>query len=269
MCVCRAVCHLKNIISLGDSGTFTRIDWVDTVEEHPRLLLYYGLSTLGFEFDGTTDLAVANKSAIRVGKPELGLRLLFDLRKTITKSDIMKAQARVLLGNLLSPDQRPMMVSPRELMLVPSFLLNTVQRKLSLALMDCYIVTMQRCISCWHDCPTNLLHPSVKHMSRLLQVVTDLNDEWHAMWMDGRTIFHHPFPSGAGAVAFIQAFLAGRLDAHEGGLEGGLCQFVKRRKLEHKLEPSRIGMVALMKELRGDFVMNLLQPAVLGSCSTS
>ena len=73
------------------------------------------------------------------------------------------------------------------------------------------------------------------------------------MWMDGSTIFHHPFASRAEAVAFIQAFLAGRFDAHEGGLEGSLCQFAKRRKVDHKLKPSRIGMVALMKEIMGGF----------------
>ena len=161
MCVCRAICHLKNIISLGDRDSFDGMDWVEAAEQHPHLLMYYGLSTLGFDCDGTTDLAVANKSAIRVSKPELGLQLLFDLRKTITESDVMRAQARVLLGNLLSPDQRPALVNPKRAHTCAKLFPIAVHRQPSCAPLDCSIMTIQSCISCWHDCSTTLLLYSV------------------------------------------------------------------------------------------------------------
>lgn len=100
-----------------------------------------------------------------------------------------------------------------------------------------------------------------------MQVLTDLNDEWHVIWLDGRTIFHHPFPSRVKAVGFIYAFLDGCLDA----CKGSPCQFATRREVDQELRPAsnRTGMVALLKEMRGDFVMKLLRPAVLNAGSTS
>ena len=95
--------------------------WVEIGKDQPPLLRYGGAVTLGRDYDGTTDAAVANCSAIRAGQPERGLQLLFDVRSLVTAADVTKAQARVLLGNLLSPEERTTLVSPRKLMHVSSF----------------------------------------------------------------------------------------------------------------------------------------------------
>ena len=116
MCACRPICHLKDIISLGNND----LDSVDTAKDHPHLLQYFGLCTLGFDFDGTIDVVVTHRQAIALGKPERGLRLLFDLREIVTESDIIRAQAKVLLANLLSPEQRPALVSSKHLKPVQS-----------------------------------------------------------------------------------------------------------------------------------------------------
>lgn len=107
MCMYRYMPHLRKIINLGSRST----EWVDAANRHPQLLSYDGLETLGRNFRGTTDVLVANRSAVRALQPERGMRLLFELKKEVTKSDVIKAQARLLLANLHSPDSRPMMVS--------------------------------------------------------------------------------------------------------------------------------------------------------------
>ena len=103
----RYIPHLRQTISLGSRST----DWVDAANRHPQLLSYDGLETLGRNFRGTTDVLVANRSAIRARQPGLGMRLLFKLKKVIKDSDVIHAQASLLLANLHSPDTRPMLVS--------------------------------------------------------------------------------------------------------------------------------------------------------------
>ncbi len=49
----------------------------------------------------------------------------------------------------------------------------------------------------------------------MLQVVTDLNDEWLVMWLDASTIYQHAFDSRDQAAGFMRDFLAGRFDTSE------------------------------------------------------
>ena len=98
--------HLKQIIILGNRD----IGWVDAARD-PQLLSYDGLETLGRKFKGTTDVLLASRSAIRTLQPELGMQLLFQLKKAFVRADVFKAQASMLLANLHSPESRPMLVS--------------------------------------------------------------------------------------------------------------------------------------------------------------
>ena len=64
------------------------------------------------------------------------------------------------------------------------------------------------------------------------QVFTDLGDEWHAMWLDGCTIYQHTFASRGPAVGFIRELLAGRFE-----MSAPISQtnFAKRRQIDDRL----------------------------------
>ena len=64
------------------------------------------------------------------------------------------------------------------------------------------------------------------------QVLTDLDDEWHAMWPDGCTIYQHTFASRAPALGFIRELLVGRFETSAPILQ---TSFAKRRQIDDKL----------------------------------
>ena len=66
-----------------------------------------------------------------------------------------------------------------------------------------------------------------------LQVLTDLCEVWHVLWLDGATIYQHSFASRDQAVGFIEDFLAGRFDTSEGVQ---LSAFADRREMEPRLD---------------------------------
>ena len=61
VCVCSFIPYLKQFIDLDN----TDMEWVNTAKEYPDLLTFHGPETMGFEFFGTTDVAVALRSAAR------------------------------------------------------------------------------------------------------------------------------------------------------------------------------------------------------------
>ena len=71
---------------------------MDAANEYPQLLSYYKLESSGPTSDGTIDVLVASRAAIRACQPEKGAHLLFDVRKTVTRSDLDEAQAKLLLA---------------------------------------------------------------------------------------------------------------------------------------------------------------------------
>ena len=79
-----------------------------------------------------------------------------------------------------------------------------------------------------------------------LQVVTDLNDEWHAMWLDGSTIYQHPFESQGRAVGFIQDLLAGRHETCEDTRQLG---FAKRRQISPRVLEDCARNAAFLQEV--------------------
>lgn len=68
----------------------------------------------------------------------------------------------------------------------------------------------------------------------LLQVLTDLADNWQLVWLDGSTIYQHAFKSRGEAVGFLDAFLTGRLQADE-GIEADVARVLKRQKINDRL----------------------------------
>ncbi len=65
-----------------------------------------------------------------------------------------------------------------------------------------------------------------------LQVLTDLDDEWDAMWLDGSTIYQHIFASRGPAVAFIRDLLAGRFKTCK---DISQTSFAERRQIDDRL----------------------------------
>ena len=100
----RPIDHLREIIPTGSGET----EWVDAAQDYPELL---SGPMLGYNItSATTDVLASERSAVSAGSPQTSMRLLMDIRRTITRSDVDKAQARLLLGNLRSPESRPVMV---------------------------------------------------------------------------------------------------------------------------------------------------------------
>ena len=106
VCVCRFIPHLQKLIELGGEES----EWVDATRD-PQLLSYAGLANLGYNFEASTDVLVATRSAVRAHRPEMGARVLFDIRRVVTGAEIIDAEARLLLANLHAPDEKPVMVS--------------------------------------------------------------------------------------------------------------------------------------------------------------
>ena len=46
----------------------------------------------------------------RAGRPEKGLVLLFDIRQHLTPEDVYSSRTRLLLANLHSPEEKPVVV---------------------------------------------------------------------------------------------------------------------------------------------------------------
>ncbi len=102
----RHITHVEKIINLGGEG----IEWVNAAQDYPEFLSH---QTLGYNITATTDILAAERSAINAGMPQKAMRLLMDIRKTIARSDVDQAQARLLLSNLHSPKSRPVVVSTK------------------------------------------------------------------------------------------------------------------------------------------------------------
>ncbi|CAL5225921.1 g8713 [Coccomyxa viridis] len=91
----RFIPYLKGIFDLGSTDRV----WVDAAGSYPNLLDAETKELLGTDFvDSTTDVAVIKGSAIRAGRPEKGLVLLFDIRQHLqgTPDDFAPSKTRVL-----------------------------------------------------------------------------------------------------------------------------------------------------------------------------
>lgn len=270
VCIHRYLPHLRKSISLGGRD----MDWVNAAKHPQLLTYYSGSETLGRKFKGTTDVVLADRMAIRTFQPERGLRLLFELKKAVEKADVIQAQASMLLANVHSPELRPMMVSPDpslsqvrvlrltclqscivwEILLHLGCLSSMSEMQLTMAgacvgsysaFLSSWFSVSSRTAMMTHTCP--IIMPGPQYMIEyanfnspssdgliLLQVLTDLADNWQLVWLDGSTIYQHAFKSRGEAVGFLDAFLTGRLQADE-GIEADVARVLKRQKINDRL----------------------------------
>ncbi len=109
MGVCRYIPHLKSLVGPLPNED---IEWVDASNQLPNFLGYDATETLGYEFSGTASVVAIDRSAIEALEPQKGMDLLLDLRKRVTRGDVIQAQAKLLLANLHAPERRPVLVCP-------------------------------------------------------------------------------------------------------------------------------------------------------------
>ena len=104
-CLRRYMVHLPQIVSLDTR----QYEWVDAANHFPTLLSYDG-SALGRKLTGTTDVVVVSRGTVKGHQKEVGLVLLFELRKKVDAASVAQAQLGLLLANIHSPELRPVMV---------------------------------------------------------------------------------------------------------------------------------------------------------------
>lgn len=97
--------YLRSIIKVPRTSS-----WVDAARFR-QLLNCDATKSLGKKFKGNTDVAVSSRQCVIIDMPETGLQLMLELKKgSFSKHDGYQAMAALLIGNLLSPSQRPIMV---------------------------------------------------------------------------------------------------------------------------------------------------------------
>ncbi|KAK9833492.1 hypothetical protein WJX84_004940 [Apatococcus fuscideae] len=102
----RYLAHLKESFSIN--GRI--MGWVDC-RKHPSMLSLEGLSLIGHNLRGTTDVAIVTRQAHRQQKPQMGLLIMFELKKKALESRCAyKASASLIAASIHSPDERPVMV---------------------------------------------------------------------------------------------------------------------------------------------------------------
>ena len=242
---------------------------MNAARDYPELLSCH---TLGYNITATTDILAINRSAVRDGLPQSGIRLLMDIKQAIATPDVNQAQARLLLGNLHSPDSRPVLVGyihdssqticARHACLDCPMTSNVEEKPPSapilaldisiempligihwrLALVSSHAnnripLSEEGAFADYDALQVDMAVPTYPERPVLsyLQVLTDLNDEWHAIWLDDSTIYQHTFASRGLAVGFIEDLLAGRFETC-----GTISQssFAKRRKIDYQLSDS-------------------------------
>ena len=106
-CCCRYLAHLKKSFSINDRI----MGWVDC-RKHPSMLSLEGPSLIGHNLIGTTDVAIVTRQAHRQQKPQMGLLIMFELKKKALDSRCAyQASASLIAATIHSPDERPVMVS--------------------------------------------------------------------------------------------------------------------------------------------------------------
>lgn len=87
-----------------------RFSWVNGAK-YRQLLDCNATTTLGNKFRGNTDVAVVSLQSERLGAPEIGLEVMFELKKgKPTPEHARQAMTALLIGNLKSTDSKPIMV---------------------------------------------------------------------------------------------------------------------------------------------------------------
>jgi len=84
---------------------------VDVANRHPTLLRVRGLAKqTGYDFSGTSDVAIVLKQSARIDQPAGGLRIVFELKRNASQDDHYQALITLLLSNQLSGSLKPIVV---------------------------------------------------------------------------------------------------------------------------------------------------------------
>ena len=84
---------------------------VDVANRHPTLLRVRGLAKqTGYDFSGTSDVAIVLKQSARIDQPASGLRIVFELKRNASQDDHYQALITLLLSNQLSGSLKPIVV---------------------------------------------------------------------------------------------------------------------------------------------------------------
>ena len=81
------------------------------------MLSYHSETVLDIKVRGTTDVAICTRTSVLGYSPQLGLKVLFELKKSAGKEAATQARITLFLANLHSPNQRPIVVRPQLLFL--------------------------------------------------------------------------------------------------------------------------------------------------------
>ena len=85
--------------------------WIDAANHHQRLFNVSSLAhQFGYEFAGTTDVAIVLRQAARIGQPATGLRVVFELKKKHSNDDHYQALITLLMSNVLSGPLKPIVI---------------------------------------------------------------------------------------------------------------------------------------------------------------
>ena len=82
--------HIQHLISAP-----REIQWIDAANKYPQLLGTAKSSSLPFTLKGTTDYAAVLRQTVRSGLPVTGLKVLFELKKTVSSGETLTALMNV------------------------------------------------------------------------------------------------------------------------------------------------------------------------------
>lgn len=102
---CRCMSYLQQTINFKNRA----LAWIDG-NKHPGMLNYPGAAIFGRNFKGSPDVVVATRTAARTDLPNIGLRLLLELKKKICKQNVFQSCGILLAANLHCPDFAPIVV---------------------------------------------------------------------------------------------------------------------------------------------------------------
>ena len=93
------------------------LTWVNAAVTEPSMLSCCSETILDINVRGTTDVAICTRLSVLAHAPQIGLKVLFKLKKSAGKEANTQARITLLLANLHSPKERPIVVRPQLLIL--------------------------------------------------------------------------------------------------------------------------------------------------------
>ena len=103
----RYMLHLNTYIAVNKQD----YRWIDAANHHSKMLSVTSLAhQFGYEFAGTSHVALVLKQAARIGQPATGLRIVFELNRHSSNNAHYKAMITLLMSNVLSRFLKPIVI---------------------------------------------------------------------------------------------------------------------------------------------------------------